>query len=73
MLLWNQTYVLLTALFHYCRETVNPESQLKHTQAFILKIPIIKTQGVSALSGVKLHTFDIFNESCQEEQHASHV
>lgn len=27
-------------------ETLNPENQLKHTKAFILKIPIAKTQGV---------------------------
>lgn len=27
-------------------ETLNPENQLKHTQAFILKIPTAKTRGV---------------------------
>lgn len=45
VLLWKQTSVILTALIHY-PETLNPENQLKHTQAFILKIPAAKTQGV---------------------------
>lgn len=33
-------------------ETLNPENQLKHTQAFILKIPTAKTQGVLTLPRV---------------------
>ncbi len=33
-------------------ETLNPENQLKHTQAFILKIPTAKTQGVSTVPRV---------------------
>lgn len=34
-------------------ETLNPENQLKHTKGFILRIPTVKTQGVSTVPRVR--------------------
>lgn len=54
-------------------ETLNPDNQPKHIQAFILKIPTAKTRGLDCAQRVKLKTLDMLNKCCREEQHTSQV